>query len=97
MYTVIWTIRVNEGISRQDILYSIKASESEFKSVPGLVRICFGIAPDDKSVLEISLWQSKAAADQFFTSHWESLAMMRWQAAPMERMDLDTPVVVEVG
>jgi hypothetical protein len=97
MHTVIWTIKVNEGVSRQDILYCIKASESEFKSVAGLVRVYFGIAPDDKSVLEMSLWQSKAAADQFFTPHWETLAMRRWQAAPMERKDLDTPVVVEAG
>jgi len=95
MHTVMWTINVNEGISRQDILYSIKASESDFKAVPGLIRTCFGITSDDKTVVETSLWQSKAAADTYFSPHWESSAMMRWQTAPMSRRDLDTPVIVE--
>jgi hypothetical protein len=95
MHTVMWTIRVNEGTSRQDILYNVKASSTDFKAVPGLVRTSFGVAADDKSVVEMSLWQSRAAADQFFTQDWETSAMQRWQAAPMERSDLDTPVVVE--
>jgi len=97
MHTVMWTINVNEGVTRQDILYSIKASEPEFKSVPGLVRTYFGITPDDKTVVETSLWQSRAAADQYFSSQWETSAMRRWQTAPMQRRDLDTPVIAEGG
>ena len=95
MHTVMWTINVNEGTSRQDMLEGIKASAPDYKGVAGLVRTCFSISPNGKSVVESCLWESKAAADRFYTREWETDVSRRWQAAPMLRQDWDTPVVVE--
>jgi hypothetical protein len=95
MHTVMWTINVNEGTSRQDMLDGIKASAPDYKGVAGLVRTYFSITPNSKSVVEMCLWESRSAADKFYTSDWETEASRRWQTAPMTRQDWDTPVVVE--
>lgn len=52
MHTVMWTINVNEGTSRQDMLEGIKASAPDYKGVAGLVRTYFSISPNGKSVVE---------------------------------------------
>ena len=95
MHTVVWTITVNEGTSKQDILYGIKASGPDYKNIPGLIRTYFGIAADGKSVVEIYLWQSRADADKFFNHDWEIDVARRWQTAPMRRQDWETPLAVE--
>ena len=93
--SVVWTIDVNEGTSKQDILQGIEASGRDYEGIPGLVRTYFGMATDGKSVVEIYLWQSRADAETFFTHVWETEAARRWQSAPMRRQDFETPLVVE--
>jgi len=95
MHTVVWTIAVNEGTSKQDILEGIEASGPDYESVPGLIRTYFGMAEDGKLVVEIYLWQSRADAEAFFTHGWETQVARRWQSAPMRRQDWETPLVVE--
>ena len=38
MYTVGWTIKVNEGTNKQDILRGLEASADDYKGVAGLIR-----------------------------------------------------------
>ena len=95
MHTVVWTIAVNEGTSTQDILHGIEASGPDYQGVPGLIRTCFGMAADGRSVVEIYLWRSRADADTFFNHEWETEVARRWQSAPMRRQDWETPLVVE--
>jgi hypothetical protein len=95
MHTVVWTITVNEGTSKQDILRDIEASGPAYKGVPGLIRTYFGLTADAKSVVEIYLWQSRSEAEQFFTKHWETELARRWQSAPTSRHDWETTLVVE--
>jgi hypothetical protein len=95
MHTVMWTINVNEGTSRQDILQEIEASAPENKNIAGLIRTYFGIAADGKSVVQIYLWQSRSDAEKFFNHDWDANVSRRWQSAPMNRQDWETPLVVE--
>ena len=95
MHTVMLTINVNEGTSKQDILQEIEASGSENNGIPGLIRTYFGFTADCKSVVEIYLWQSKSDAENFFTHEWDASVSRRWQSAPMRRQDWDTPLVVD--
>ena len=37
MYTVTWTIDVNEGTSRQDILDELAASKADYETAAGLI------------------------------------------------------------
>jgi len=93
MHTVVWTITVNEGTSKQDILYAIQASAADYKDTPGLIRTYFGVAADGKSVVEIYLWKSRQDADKLFNHTWETEVARRWQAAPIRRQDWETPVI----
>ena len=95
MHTVMLTINVNEGTSRQDMLQEIEASAPENMNIPGLIRTYFGIAEDGKSVAQIYLWQSRADADKFFNHDWDANMSRRWLSAPMSRQDWETPLVVD--
>jgi hypothetical protein len=95
MHTVEWTINVNEGTNKRDILRGLEASAPDYKGIAGLIRTYLGLTADGKSVVELYLWQSKAVADQYFTEHWETEQARRWQSAPMRRHDWATTIVVE--
>ena len=94
MHTVTWTIRPNEGTSRQDIEYELEASKADYAGAVGLQRVVLGVSADNKSVIEISVWESKSAADMFFSKSWETSLSRRWQAALFNREDWDTPCVI---
>jgi hypothetical protein len=94
MHTVTWTIRPNEGTSRQDIEYELEASKADYANAPGLQRLMLGVSADSKSVVEISVWESKPTADMFFSKAWETKLSRRWQAAPLKRDDWDTPCAI---
>lgn len=97
MHTVSWTIDVNEGTSKQEILRGLEAAAGDYKDVAGLIRASLGLTADGKHIMMVFLWQSKAAADAHFTEHWETLISRRWLAAPMHRQDWATTIVVENG
>jgi hypothetical protein len=86
MYTVTYTIDLNEGASRQDILLELEASKIDYESAAGLITAIFGFSKDNKSVLEISMWDSESAARHFFTPHFETSMSRRWHAAPIKRL-----------
>ena len=95
MHVVIWKYDVMEGKSRQDLLDAVNADASDYRGIPGLIRLYYGIAPDCRSVVGIYLWKSKTAADRFFDSQWDGATSRRWESARMTRQDYETPVVVE--
>jgi hypothetical protein len=97
MHVVIWKYDVMEGKSRQDLIDSVNADAPDYRGVPGLIRMYYGIAPDFRSVVEIFLWKSKAAADRFFNAEWDGETSRRWESAAMSRLDYDAPLVVESG
>ena len=95
MHIVIWKYDVMEGKSRQDLLDSVKGDAPDYQKVPGLIRMYYGVAPDLRSVVEVFLWKSRAAADRFFDSEWDGETSRRWESAAMMRMDYEAPLVVE--
>jgi len=95
MHTVEWTINVNEGTSKQDILRGLEAAGPDYKGGSGLIRTYLGLTANGKAVVEMSLWESKAVADKNFDHAWETEVMRRWQSAPMHRHDWATTIVVE--
>jgi hypothetical protein len=94
MHTVIWTIRPNEGTSRRDIEDELENSKRDYSGGAGLKRVMLGVSSDNKAVVEISLWESKSAADAFFTKAWETGLSRRWQAAPSKREEWDTLSII---
>jgi hypothetical protein len=96
MYTVTWTIELNEGTSRQDILQELEASKHDYESGAGLITAILGFSKDNKSVIEISLWDNQSAAMQFFTPDCETRMSRRWDVAPMKRLDWETPMAFQL-
>jgi len=94
MHTVVWTFKVPAGTSKSQLVGTINATAHTYQGIPGLIRKYYGIAPDGASLVGIYLWDSKAAADAFYTPDWVATVTKRWAAPPL-RQDWETPMVVE--
>lgn len=94
MHTVMWTFKVPAGTSKAQLIDTIGATAHTYEGIPGLIRKYYGIAPDGASLVGIYLWDSAAAANAFYTPEWEAMVTKRW-AAPPQRQDWETPMVVE--
>lgn len=97
MHMVIWKFEIMEGKSRTDLTDAAQGDSRDYEGVPGLVRLYYGIAPDLRSVIEVYLWQSRAAAERFFNSDWDGETSRRWESPRMTRQDFEVPSVVEAG
>lgn len=95
MHLVIWKYEVMEGKNRQDLLAVINATAGNCENAPGLVRKYYVLSGDLKTVMEIYLWTSRAAADRFFNLDWDSETSRAWESARMTREDFEVPKVVE--
>ncbi|MFN0164576.1 MAG: hypothetical protein ACKVQQ_25345 [Burkholderiales bacterium] len=94
MHTVMWTFQVPNGTSKDSLRETIKATAHTYQGIPGLIRKYYGIAEDGKTLVGIYLWESRSAAERFYTAEWIALVTKRWGAAPM-RQEWETPMVVE--
>ena len=73
MHTVMWTFKVPAGTSKAQLVETINATAHTYEGIPGLIRKYYGIAPDGTSLVGIYLWDSKAAADAFYTADWVAM------------------------
>ena len=94
MHTVMWTFKVPAGTTKSQLIATINATARTYEGIPGLIRKYYGIAPDGTSLVGIYLWESKTAADAFYTPNWVALVTKRWAAPPL-RQDWETPLAVE--
>ena len=94
MITVLWTFRMSERKTHDELAAVIEQSGPNYLKVPGLVRKYFGIAPDCGSIVGIYLWDDRGSADTFYTPAWVEAVTRKW-GAPPERLDWETPLVVE--
>ena len=94
MHTVMWTFKLPPGTTRTQVVDTIKATAAGYQGVPGLIRKYYGITPDGSSLVGIYLWENQAAANAFYTPDWVATVTKRW-AAPPQRQDWETPMVVE--
>jgi hypothetical protein len=59
-----------------------------------LIRKYFGFSDDARSVVGIYLWETKDAADAFYSDEWLRGVTERWGAAPVKQ-EWIVPVVAE--
>jgi hypothetical protein len=57
----------------------------------------YGYAADLKTVIQVFLWRSRAAADRFFDPLWDGRTSRRWESARMTREDYEAPILIERG
>lgn len=94
MYCVLWTYAVPPHLDEPAIRAQFDAVAGNYLAVPGLVRKYFGFTEDAQSVIGIYLWESKGAADAFYSPDWIAGVTERWGAAPT-KTEWTVPVVAE--
>jgi hypothetical protein len=93
MHCTVWTYAVTDNFTG-DIAELVAASAPDYLDVPGLIRKYFGAGEDDRAVAGIYLWETKAAADAFFSPAWLRTVTARWKTAP-ERADWSVLALVD--
>jgi hypothetical protein len=94
MYCIMWTYKVPAELTKPAIQKLFSDVAEIYLGIPGLIRKYFGFTDDGTSVIGIYLWNSKEAADRFYSPDWMAGATQRWGAAPV-RNEWIVPVVAE--
>lgn len=94
MITVVWTFTFPAPAPKAALAARIKAAAPLYVGVPGLIRKYFGIGEDGASMVGVYLWESRRAADAFYTPAWLESVSQRAGVTPT-RVTYETPVVVE--
>ena len=96
MHCVMWTYAVPPQLTEPAIRDLFSQVADNYLDVPGLVRKYFGFTEDAKSVIGIYLWETREAADAFYSPDWMEGVTERWGAAPV-RGEWVVPVVAETA
>src|SRR3954447_16082199 len=94
VYCVTWTYAAPPHLTEAAIRNQFDNVGGNYLAVPGLIRKYFGFSDDATSVVGIYLWETKDAADEFYSDEWLSGVTGRWGAAPVKQ-EWIVPVVAE--
>ena len=89
-----WTYAVPPSLDESAIREQFQNVAGNYLGVPGLIRKYFGFTEDGAGVIGIYLWETKAAADAFYSDEWKAGVTERWGAEPL-RQEWVVPVVAE--
>jgi hypothetical protein len=96
MYCVLWTYAVPPHLNESAIRELFAGVADNYLGVPGLIRKYFGFTEDATGVIGIYLWETKDAADAFYSEEWMAGVTERWGAAPVKQ-EWIVPVVAETA
>lgn len=94
MHLVIWTYQVPPTLSKAAIEKQFVEVAGRYLGVPGLARKYFCVSDDGKTVIGVYHWESKAAANAFYTAEWLAGVTQRWGAAP-QRSECEVTVIAD--
>jgi hypothetical protein len=94
LYCVTWTYASPPHLTETAIRSQFDNVAGNYLGVPGLIRKYFGFSDDASSVVGIYLWETKDAADAFYSDEWLAGVTERWGAAPVKQ-EWIVPVVAE--
>jgi hypothetical protein len=93
MITAIVRFRLPEGTTRDDAKAMFEKSAPNYRGVSGLVRKYY-LYGDDRTGGGVYLWNSREAAERFYSEAWRSTVAQRYGTQP-EISFYDTSVIVE--
>ena len=93
MITAIVRFRLPEGTTRDNAKAMFEKSAPNYRGVPGLVRKYY-LYGDDRTGGGVYLWNSREAAERFYSEAWRTTIAQRYGAHP-EISFYDTAVIVE--
>jgi hypothetical protein len=93
MITAVVRFRLPQGTTRDDAKAMFEKSAPNYRGVPGLVRKYY-LYGDDRIGGGVYLWDSRDAAERFYSEAWRSTIAQRYGAQP-EILFYETPVIVD--
>src|SRR4030095_471783 len=93
MITAVVRFRLPQGTTRDDAKAMFEKSAPNYRGVPGLVRKYY-LYGDDQNGGGVYLWNSRDAAERFYSDSWKSTIAQRYGAQP-EILFYETPMIVD--
>jgi hypothetical protein len=93
MITVIVRFPLPQSITRDDAKAMFEKSAPNYRGVPGLVRKYY-LYGDDQTGGGVYLWNSREAAERFYSDAWMNMIAQRFGTQP-EILFFETSVIVE--
>ena len=81
MITAVVRFRLPQGTTHDDAKAMFEKSAPNYRGVPGLVRKYY-LYGDDLTGGGVYLWNSRAAAERFYSNSWKSTIAQRFGAQP---------------
>jgi hypothetical protein len=93
MITAVVRFPLPQGTTRDDAKAMFEKSAPNYRGVPGLVRKYY-LFGEDRTGGGVYLWNSRDAAERFYSDSWKSTIVQRFGSQP-EILFYETPVIVE--
>jgi hypothetical protein len=93
MITAVVRFPLPQNVSRDDAKALFEKSAPNYRGVPGLIRKYY-LYGDDQTGGGVYLWNSREAAERFYSDAWKSMIAQRYGTQPEIRY-YETPVIVE--
>lgn len=94
MITTITTFQLQKPITRDEARRIFLSTAPKYQNVAGLVRKCYVLSQDGRTVGGIYLWNSRAEAEAMYTESWRAFVRERYGTDPSITY-FETPVVVD--
>ncbi len=93
MITAVVRFRLPQEMTRDGAKAMFEKSAPNYRGVPGLVRKYY-LYGDDRTGGGVYLWNSREAAERFYSEAWKSMIAQRYGAQP-DIIFYETPVIVD--
>jgi hypothetical protein len=94
MITTITTFQLQKPITKEDARRIFLSTAPKYQNVAGLVRKCYVLSQDGRTVGGIYLWNSRADAEAMYTESWRVFVREKYGTDPSVTY-FETPVVVD--
>jgi len=94
MITAIVRFPLPSSINGNDAKALFEKSAPNYRGIPGLVRKYYLYGEDDRTGGGVYLWESREAAERFYSDAWKTTIAQRYGSRP-EIQFFDTPVIVD--
>ena len=94
MITTITEFKMPNPVSREEAQSIFLSTAPKYQNVPGLVRKCYILSQDGKTVGGVYLWNSRAEAEAMYTESWRDFVREKYGSDPSVTY-FETPVVVD--
>jgi hypothetical protein len=94
MITTITTFQLQKPITRDEARRIFLSTAPKYQDVAGLVRKCYVLSQDGRTVGGIYLWNSRAEAEAMYTESWRAFVREKYGTDPSVTY-FETPVVVD--